>query len=213
MPAQFIKTVKKAVSHWYIPLLIGVLFLIAGIYTLASPASSFLALAIFFSWTFLISGLFEIIFAVSNRNTLENWGWHLAFGIVDFIIGILLIMNPALSMSVLAMYIGFVVMFRSIAAISTSIELRSYGVVDWGWMLFTGVLGIILSFILISNPALGGMTVVFWTGLLLITTGLMGIIFGFKLRRLHKKGAALSEELKQRYEKIQREIHAELSKR
>ncbi|WP_336517505.1 HdeD family acid-resistance protein [Pollutibacter soli] len=213
MPAQFIKTVTKAVSHWYIPLLIGILFLIAGIYTLTSPAASFLALAIFFSWTFLISGLSEIIFAVANRNTLDHWGWHLAFGIVDFAIGFLLIVNPVISMNVLAIYVGFVVMFRSIAAISTSIELRSYGVADWAWMLFIGVLGIILSFILISNPALGGMTVVFWTGLLLITAGLTGIILGFKLRKLHKKGAALSDELKSRYEKIRQEMQAELSKR
>lgn len=109
-----------------------------GIYTLTSPQESYLALSVLFSLTFIASGVSEIYFAISNREALDNWGWILFFGIISFIIGILMIANPALSMITMPFYVGFLVLFRSIAGISFALDLKSYG-----------VLGLLFSFILI----------------------------------------------------------------
>lgn len=104
---SFIKQVRNAVKHWYLPLIAGILFLILGIYTLASPLESFVALSFLFSLTFLFSGLIEVIFSISNKNEIDNWGWSLFFGIVNLLVGLLLIIHPEISMATLPFMLVF----------------------------------------------------------------------------------------------------------
>ena len=200
------KTIENNVKHWYLHLLIGILFLAVGIWTLASPLASYLALSVLFTVTFLVSGLFEIIFSLSNRRELDNWGWMLASGIFSFVIGVLLFINPELSIVTLPYYVGFSVLFRSVGAISTSIDLKHYGVRDWGNLLAVGVLGLLFSFILIWNPLFAGMTIVFWTALAFLTAGVFAIYFSFKLKKLKNTHGKISPELRDRYTKVQEEI-------
>ena len=124
MEPIFLKSLKKAIRHWYIPLLVGVFFIIVSVVAFVSPVSSFIALAILFSLSLLFGGLSEMIFSVANRDQLENWSWSLAFGIVTFVVGILLLLKPGISISMLAFYIGFVILFRSIGAISFSMDVK-----------------------------------------------------------------------------------------
>ena len=90
--------------------------------------------------------LSEIIFSIANRYHMDNWGWSLAFGIITFIIGISLIAHPALSIRVLAFYIGFIILFRSVSAISFAMDVKRYGNKNWSGLLALGVLGGIVSF-------------------------------------------------------------------
>lgn len=57
-------------------------------------------------------------------------------------------------MSVLAFYIGFVILFRSVAAISFAIDMKGYGSKSWGGLLALGIVGAIVSFILLIFPIL-----------------------------------------------------------
>jgi uncharacterized membrane protein HdeD (DUF308 family) len=210
MENQFIKTVKSSIKHWYLPLIIGVVFIILGIYTMMSPITAFLALTIFFSLSFLFSGLSEIIFAISNKDEIESWGWTLALGIMTALIGLLLIMNPALSAVTLTLYIGFIVLFRSIAAVSHSMDLKKYGIKDWTSLMALGVLGIIFSFILLWNPAFAGMTAVIWIGIALILLGAFNVFLSLKLKKLKDFPDKIPAELKERLRKVKEEIEAEL---
>jgi uncharacterized membrane protein HdeD (DUF308 family) len=202
MEPIFLKSLKKAIRHWYIPLLVGVFFIIVSVVAFVSPVSSFIALAILFSLSLLFGGLSEMIFSVANRDQLENWSWSLAFGIVTFVVGILLLLKPGISISMLAFYIGFVILFRSIGAISFSMDVKKYGEPNWGWLLAFGILGTIASFILIWNPLLAGLSAVIFIGLSFLFAGLFSIIFSFQLRKLHKRSKVLSAELKARFDEL-----------
>lgn len=209
METIILKSIRNAIKHWYIPLLVGLFFVIVSIVTFTSPASSLLALGVLFSLSFLFGGIAEIVFSVSNKDQLENWGWSLAFGIITFIVGILLLINPALSMTTLAFYIGFVVLFRSIAAISFALDLKRYGSKEWGGMLAFGILGALFSFILIWNPAFAGMSIVILVALSFLFTGLFSIYFAFQLRKLHKHSKELSVKLRKRFDELRDDIREE----
>ena len=196
MVHEMIKNVKSTVKHWYIPLVVGLLFIGLGLWTIFRPAESYLGLAILFTTAFIVGGLLEIIFAISNKDELDHWGWELANGILSFVIGVIMAMRPELSMVTLPFYVGFVVMFRSIMAISSSFELKKYGVMDWGNLMAIGILGLIFSFILLWNPMFAGLTIVVWTGLALLTIGGYAIYFSLKLKKLHKFGKEVNEVLK-----------------
>lgn len=206
MKHSFLKPLFKAVRLWYIPLLVGILFVIVSIIAFASPLTSFVALAILFSLSFLFSGISEIVFSLSNRNELDNWGWHLVFGLITAAAGMLLFLNPGISMTLLAFYVGFIVLFRSIAMISFSIDLKKYRVPNWGILLTLGILGAIISFILIWNPVVAGVSVGLLIGLSLLITGLVSIFFSFQLKKLHTLSKKIKPELKERFERLQEEI-------
>lgn len=209
MEATFLKSIKEAIKHWYIPVLVGLFFVIVSIIVFMSPAGSLLTLSILFALSFLFGGLSEIIFSVVNRHQLENWGWSLAFGIITFIVGTSLLIHPALSIPVLAFYIGFIILFRSVAAISFALDIKQYGSKNWGILLGLGILGIIFSFILIWNPIFAGMSVVILVALSFLFSGLFSIYLGLQLRQIHKSSKSISAELKERYDDLMEEIRDE----
>jgi uncharacterized membrane protein HdeD (DUF308 family) len=211
--ATFLKSVKNSVKHWYLTLIIGIIFLGVGIVVFFTPLESYLALSIIFSVAFLLTGLLEIAFSISNRNELEGWGWHLALGIVTLLVGIMLVGNPAISMVTLPFFVGFVVLFRSIMAISTSLELRNYYIMDWGYLFGLGILGTIFSFMLLFNPSFAGLSLVIWTGLALVLIGIFSIYLSLKLKKLKDIPKTISAELKSKWNQIQSQITEEMENR
>jgi uncharacterized membrane protein HdeD (DUF308 family) len=210
METFVLKTIKEAVKNWYIPLIVGLFFVIVSILAFTSPASSLLALSIFFALSFLFGGLSEIIFSIVNRHQMENWGWTLSFGIITFIVGLSLTIHPKLSLTVLAFYIGFGILFRSVAAISFALDIKRYGSKNWGVLLALGFLGAIFSFILIWNPVFAGLSIILLIALSFLFAGLFSIYFSLQLRKLHTSPKTISSQLRERYDNIMEEIREEL---
>lgn len=209
METSFLKSIKEAIKHWYLPGIVGLFFVIISIIVFMSPAGSLLTLSFLFALSFVFGGMAEAVFAWINRKQMDNWGWSLAFGIVTFIVGLSLTMHPALSISVLAFYIGFLILFRSVSAISFAVDLKRYGRKDWGVLLAFGLLGIIFSFILIWNPIFAGMSVVVLVALNFLFAGLFSIFLSIQLRKLHRSPKKLSAKLKKRYDELMEDIREE----
>ncbi|SEN21876.1 Uncharacterized membrane protein HdeD, DUF308 family [bacterium A37T11] len=184
MEHSFMKSVKTAVKHWYLQLIMGIIFIFSGIWTFSYPLESYLTLSILFTTTFIVTGFLEIIFSFSNQKELDNWGWILVSGIVSLLIGILLVNNPLISITTLPIYVGFLVLYRSILALSNAIDLKNYGVRDWGNLLIIGIIGTLFSFILLWNPTFAGFTIVTWTALALIMAGIFSVYLSLKLKKL-----------------------------
>ena len=182
-----VENIRQSTKNWFLLLILGVIMILVGIMVFRTPVASYLALSILFSVTFLATGLLEVVYAISNRREIENWGWSLAGGIVDLLIGFLLVTRPDISLTILPFFVGFALMFRSIMSIAWSIELKRLGVSDWGSILLVGILGVILSFILLWNPLFAGMTIVFYTAISFILIGIFQIYLAFRLRRLKKQ--------------------------
>lgn len=179
--------IKGIARNWYLELIMGFLFVAMGVWVFMTPASSYVALSIFFAVTFLATGIMDVSFAISERKHLEGWGWTLAGGIVQTLIGLLLVSQPVLTMAVLPFYVGFALLFRSSMAIGLAVELGRIKIPNWGILLFIGVLGVILSFILLWNPLLGGLTIVAYTAMAFLSIGIFRIYLSFQLKKLNKE--------------------------
>ncbi|MCK8521809.1 DUF308 domain-containing protein [Aquimarina sp. D1M17] len=186
MNNQSTSSAKESIKYWYLPLIVGIFLIGGGIKAFISPDKAFLALNNLLSYAFLVIGVIEILFAFSNKNKIDNWGWVLVLGIITTLIGILLLSHPEVSLISLALYVGFILLFRSFGAMAMAIDLRSYGEKNWVVLMIISVLGIIFSFILIWNPKFVGMTFVFWIGLSLISTGFFSVLAAFRMKNLHK---------------------------
>ncbi len=210
--SNFIKLISNTIKHWYLPLITGVIFIVLGIYVFGYPVESYVALSLVFSISFLVTGLMEVYFSISNRKILDNWGWSLVFGIVNAVIGVLLLMHPNISLNALPFYVGFMLMFRSITGLGYAFDLKNYGVPHWGRLMFMAVLGLIFSFILIWNPVFAGLTVVVWTALSLIMAGVYNIYVSLKLKKLKDTPKRISKELKEKFAAVKQEISEEIKK-
>lgn len=181
-----VEGVRNTVKYWWISLIIGFLAILLGIWSLVTPVSALAALTIVFIVAFFISGIIEIAFAVSNRHIMKGWGWTLTGGIVDILLGVMLMCLPAPMVTVALIYfIGFWIMLRSIWAIGASAELNTLGVRGWGWLLALAILSLIFSIIFIfSSPIFGGVFVVAFFATAMLIYGVFRIYLAFQLKSI-----------------------------
>ena len=106
---------------------------------------------------------------------------------------------------------GFLVLFRSIAAVIFSLDLKQYGAKYWWVLMALALLGIFFSFALLMSHMLSGGMIVIWTGLSFISAGVYNLVLSLRLRKLRGISSRLSEELMAKYREIQREVQQELS--
>lgn len=179
-------SVRQAVKYWWVSPLVGIIAIILGLWCIGNPGETLAVLGALFIAGFLVSGIFEIFFSILNKKILKGWGWTLASGIINILFGLILLSIPIGTIAVLLFLVGFWVMFQSIWSISSSIELQRNGIKGWGWLLAFGILGLILSFILIVNPVFAATFIIYLLSFTLLSYGIMRIYLGFKLRSVHK---------------------------
>ncbi len=195
MNTSIIEEVKSAVKNWWVYLIVGILFIIVSFWLMFSPVVGYEALVIVFSVCMFISGILEIIFSSSNRKTLSGWGWYLACGIIDLILGFFLIIFPSMTAIILPFLLAFWIMFRGFTAIGYSIDLSRMGVKGWGWYLVFGILGVVCSFAIIWYPLAGALASVYIVAFAFLFLGIFRIMLAFDLRNLHKNHQELKERL------------------
>ena len=179
-----ISKLKGTVKNWWVFLIVGILLIIGSIWIFRTPIESFISLAVIFSILILISGVFSIIFAFTNKEKIENWGLYLIGGILDVIVGFILLSYPGITILVFSLFIGFWLMFRGFNTISTSLELKKEGAMNWGWILLLGALIIILAFMSIVNPLIGAGYLVFTLALSIFLLGVANIFLSLQLRKI-----------------------------
>lgn len=186
MENDVLNSVKKAIKNWWISLIVGIICIGLGIMCLMAPGATFITLTIFFIAAFLVNGIFDISFAVTNRENHDGWGWILAIGIIDIIFGLILLFNPAIAPVVLAYFIAFWLMFQSFWSIGVSIDLKRYRNSGWGWLLALSIVGLILSIILLAQPVITGFLAVVITASVFIVYGIFRIALSIKLKSFNK---------------------------
>ena len=186
MGTTILSSVQSTTNNWWISILLGILYIFVGLWVFRTPLGNYISLTIIFSVFIFVSGIMEIAFAISNKNEIDGWGWYLTGGILDLVIGILLISNPIMTMAILPFYVGFWLLFRAMIAIGISIQLKTMSVPNWDLMLASGIVTIIFSFLVLINPFFGGHGIIYMTTIAFIMIGIFKIFLGFDLKGMHK---------------------------
>ena len=178
---------KKAVRYWWLMLLLGIALFIVGIVIFAYPAASYLGMSVLFGFVILFSGIFEIVLSASNNHLVTGRGWLLAAGIIEAVLGLLLIFNVALSAAALPVFLGFWLLFRSFTLIGLGGDMNSMQVPGSVWTIVTGVLLLLCSLAILFQPVVfGAQAVVIWVGLSFLMAGISAAVFAFQLKNVHK---------------------------
>lgn len=178
--------IEHSVKNWWVSLILGILYIGVAICLMFAPLSSYVALSVIFSISMLISGILEILFAISNKHV-SSWGWYLAGGIIDLIIGIYLVAYPMVSMEIIPFLIAFWLMFRGFSATGYSMDLKRYGTRDWGWYMGFGILAILCSLLILWQPAVGALYAIYMISFTFLIIGFFRFMLAFELKNLHKR--------------------------
>jgi uncharacterized membrane protein HdeD (DUF308 family) len=177
---MLLETLKR---HWWVPVLRGVVAIIFGVMAFAYPGLTVAVLVLLFGAWVLVDGVFRIIGAIGHRSSDPDWGWQLVIGILGIIIGFLTFHAPAITALALVIYIAAWALMIGVTEIVVAIKLRQEIKGEW-FLILMGVVSIIFAIMLLWNPLPGALALVWLIGSYAIVFGVLGIIFGFRVRSL-----------------------------
>ncbi len=188
MENELMNTAREAVKYWWVSLIGGVFAIILGIWCFMTPDVTLAALVYLFIAAFIVTGLFEIIFALDNKKRLEGWGWTLTSGIIEAALGIIMLFMPLVVVTAILFYfVGFWIMFRSFWAIGEAFRMQTVGIKGWGGFLTLAILSLLFSLIFLFSPFFSGVFMVTFISMALILYGIYRISLSFTLKSLHEK--------------------------
>ena len=182
--SNLVSKVSGTIKNWWVFLLLGILLLISAYWMFSTPVESFIGLASLFSALIFVSGLFSVFSALTNKEDIDNFGLYLAGGVLDVIIGFILLKYPGLTLVLFSLFIGFWLLFRGFNMISVSFKIKAIGDEGWGWILAFGILIVIFAMMSIINPLIGASYLVYTLAFTLVLFGVANIALALKLRKL-----------------------------
>lgn len=116
---------SKPVRGFWLNLIIGILYAIAGIYILFNLGSAVLALTLAFGILFIIEGIYTIIMAFTNRSG-HRMSWLVALnGIVTLILGIMVLNRfPYSAIWLIGLYVGISLLMSGVSLLIAALTLR-----------------------------------------------------------------------------------------
>ena len=160
----------------------AVISLVGGVLALANPFAATLAATLMAGWAFAFLGVLQII----QSFQVKGWGgflWAILFGVLTLAVGLSLIFDPLAGMVSLTLLVAVLFLIMGAVKIMYAFSLRS--VTGWGWVLFSGVVSLILGVMILGNFPWAAVSVLgILLGVELVSNGVLFLFVALGLRRL-----------------------------
>ena len=174
-------------EYWWFQIILGLIAIGLGIWFMATSVETYDSFAVLFSSVMLITGFFEIINSVNVKAESKRWKLYFAGGIIDIILGIILIKVEDLNLQALPSLLGIWFLIRSILFLMLYSELGQEHIKKSGWIMLFAVLTLVFSLAILANPVLGETFIVYTVSLAFLFMGLFRLSLGGKLHQSRKK--------------------------
>jgi uncharacterized membrane protein HdeD (DUF308 family) len=180
--------VGRVIKHWWLMMLAGILCIAAGLVVFIFPMQSYLTLAILFGILMILVGAAQLVIASTSGNYLAMKGYMIAGGILDLFLGLFLCIYPSVTLLLIPIMLGIWLMYHSFMMMAFAGDLDTFNVKGSGWVVFGGILLLILSILVLVNPFSAGIaTVIVFTGIGLILLGCLLCGQSVLLKRVHER--------------------------
>ena len=137
-------------EHWKAFLFEGVLLAVLGLAAMIVPPLASLAVTIFLGWMFLVSGVAGLALTFWARQMPGFW-WSLVSAVLAIGAGIILLARPVQGTLTLTIVVGAYFLAEGVTTIMYALEHRRELSQRWSWMLFSGLLDILIAGMIISG--------------------------------------------------------------
>jgi len=104
--------------------LLGVLFIVAGIYALWHPYDTFATLSALVGLFLLVKGIFDITVAFITKGQFELWWLQLVVGLLEILLAFWVAGNHREKAILLVVYVGIIALSRGISEIFLAFKLK-----------------------------------------------------------------------------------------
>src|SRR5580698_157427 len=137
-------------EHWKAFLFEGILLVILGLAAITVPPLAGLAVTIFLGWMFLVSGIAGLAATFWARQMPGFW-WSLISAALAVLAGLVLLARPMQGVLTLTIVVGAYFLAEGVATIMYALEHRRELSERWSWMLFAGLLDILIAAMIIAG--------------------------------------------------------------
>ena len=107
--------------------ILGVLFVIAGIWALVHPHNAFATLAALMGFFLLVKGIFDLSVAFMTKGYFDLWWVQLVLGILEILLAFWVAGSFRNKAILLVVYVGIVALTRGITEIFLAFKLKGLG--------------------------------------------------------------------------------------
>ena len=153
-----------------------------GIIFILNPMKSVLTLVTAIGILLTATGFVRVIRYFTD--SFFRKGMFLVGGVVDIVLGVLILKHPTLSVNTLTLFIGFWQLFSGITEIGLSLDLKRYSVSRWWLSLLSGILGTVVGYLFITNRGISAAYISLVAGIYMLFLGVtfVSTFFVFKRR-------------------------------
>jgi uncharacterized membrane protein HdeD (DUF308 family) len=137
-------------AHWKAFLFEGILLVVLGLAAMIVPPLASIAVTIFLGWMFLITGVAGLALTFWARAMPGFW-WSLISAVLAIGAGIVLLVKPVEGTLTLTLVVGAYFLAEGVASIMYALQHRKELSARWSWMLFAGLMDILIAFLIISG--------------------------------------------------------------
>ena len=94
-------------KYWWALIITGILMIPCGLWLWFQPALGYEVLSLLLGWLLILFGIVQLIVSGNVKQKVRGWGWWLAGGIIDILIGFILVGNLSFSEAVLPFFFAF----------------------------------------------------------------------------------------------------------
>ena len=137
-------------AHWKAFLFEGIVLALLGLAAMIVPPLASLAITIFLGWMFLITGVAGLVVTFWARQLPGFW-WSLFSAALAVLAGLILIARPMQSVLTLTIVVGAYFLAEGVITIMYALEHRRELSGRWSWLLVSGLMDILISFLIIAG--------------------------------------------------------------
>jgi uncharacterized membrane protein HdeD (DUF308 family) len=144
-----IARVQRAVAnalheHWKLYLIEGIVLVLLGVAAIVLPPLATLTVTLLFGWLFLLSGIIGLITTFWMRQAPGFW-WSLVSAVLGIVVGVWLLASPVAGAVSLTLLLIVFFIIEGVASIMFALDHRRELSGQWGWMLASGIVDLILA--------------------------------------------------------------------
>jgi len=174
---------KQITKKWYMFLIKGIIMVVLAIFVFSNPEGTLKTVAFYLGIGFFIAGIALVISGITEKKADKTWSYNLIEGIAILILGFLLVVAPLAVAAIIPVLVGVWAAFYSFLIIIDAFKSTDNIVIK----LISGIIILLLAYVLIFKPLFLGLTIVIWLGILLLMAGAFNILMAVKLKQLIKR--------------------------
>lgn len=191
---------NKADKFWMC--IAGIVLVALGVLCIVYPMATLLSLSWLIAILFFVGGCCELRYWSVARNVIPHSGLVFFSGLLQIVLGVMMIWSPAPTMIALPFIFAFWLLFEGINLSMISVDLKKVGLPKWWILLMIGLITAAFGVCCLVYPNVGAETISIIVGIGFILDGIGYWVRVALVNKVQNRFAQLQERFRAAFEEV-----------